>query len=47
MCCVMTFNNIVLRDVHSQHVYLQTHGIKNVTLEGGKKFVGVAVYWEE
>ena len=25
----------------------QTRGIKNVTLEGGKKFVGVAVYWEE
>ena len=25
----------------------QTRGIKNVTLEGGKKFVDVAVYWEE
>ena len=24
----------------------QTRGIKNVTLEGGKKFVGVAIYWE-
>ena len=25
----------------------QTRGIKNATLEGGKKFVGDAVYWEE
>ena len=25
----------------------QTRGVKNVTLEGGKKFVGFAVYWEE
>ena len=25
----------------------QTRGIKNVTLEGGKKFVEAAVYWEE
>ena len=25
----------------------QTRDIKNVTLEGGKKFVGVVVHWEE
>ena len=25
----------------------QTRGIKNVTLKAAKKFVGVAVYWEE
>ena len=25
----------------------QTRGIKNVTLKAAKKFVGVAVYWDE
>jgi len=25
----------------------QTHGIKNFTLKAAKKFVGVAIYWEE
>ncbi len=25
----------------------ETRGIKNVTLKAAKKFVGVAVYWEE
>ena len=27
--------------------FKQTRGIKNVTLEGSKKFVGVVVHWEE
>ena len=36
--CILMYHVIDLK---------QTRGIKNVTLKAAKKFVGVAVYWEE
>ena len=36
--CISTYHVIGLK---------QTCGIKNITLKAAKKFVGVAVYWEE
>ena len=38
MWCILMYHVIDLK---------QTRGIKNVTLKAAKKFVGVAVYWEE
>ena len=41
--------NVLTCCISMYHVYgfKQTRGIKNVTLKAAKKFVGVAVYWEE
>ena len=41
--------NVLMWCISMYHVIglKHSHGIKNVTLKAVKKFVGVAVYWEE